>query len=67
MQISKGVYPVYLYYKELNVLILGYGISETSEFAKTWPVEIMDSVSTIKTFFDKDVPRYGDLFAFIDV
>jgi len=64
MQVSKGFYPVYLYYKEFNVLILAYGISETYEFAKTWPAEIMNSTSTIKAFFDKDVPRYGDSFVF---
>ena len=64
MQVSKGFYPVYLYYKELNVLILAYGVSETSEFDKTWPSEIMNSASTIKAFFDKDVPRYGDSFVF---
>jgi len=64
MQVSKGFYPVYLYYKELNTLILAYGISETEEFAKTWPVEIMNSSSTITAFFDKDVPRYGDSFVF---
>jgi len=64
MQVSKGFYPVYLYYKEFNVLILTYGISETSEFDKTWPAEIMNSTSTIKAFFDKEVPRYGDSFVF---
>lgn len=64
MQVSKGFYPVYLYYKELNTLILAYGISETEEFAETWPVEIMNSTSTITAFFDKDVPRYGDSFVF---
>lgn len=64
MQVSKGFYPVYLYYKELNTLILAYGISETSEFPKTWPAEIMDSKPTIKSYFDTDVPRYGDSFVF---
>jgi|TARA_Y100000310_G_scaffold228867_1_gene231210 hypothetical protein len=64
MQVSKGFYPVYLYYKDLNVLVLAYGISETSEFDKTWPAEIMNSTLTIKAFFDKDVPRYGDSFVF---
>ena len=64
MQVSKGFYPVYLYYKEFNTLILAYGISETEEFAETWPVEIMNSASTITAFFDKDVPRYGDSFVF---
>lgn len=64
MKVSKGFYPVYLYYKELNVLILAYGISETSEFPETWPAEIMNSTSTIKGYFNKDVPRYGDSFVF---
>lgn len=64
MQVSKGFYPAYLYYKEWNTLILAYGISETSEFARTWPAEIMNSTSTIKGFFDKEVPRYGDSFVF---
>jgi hypothetical protein len=64
MQVSKGFYPVYLYYKDLNVLVLAYGISETSEFDKTWPAEIMNSTLTIKAFFDKEVPRYGDSFVF---
>ena len=64
MQVSEGFYPVYLYYKELNVLILAYGISETSEFDKTWPAEVMNSTSTIKAFFGKKVPRYGDSFVF---
>jgi len=64
MQVSKGFYPVYLYYKDINSLVLAYGISETSEFSETWPAEIMNSTSTIKAFFDKDVPRYGDSFIF---
>lgn len=64
MQVSKGFYPAYLYYKEFNTLILAYGISETSEFSKTWPAEIMNSASTIKAYFDKEVPRYEDSFMF---
>lgn len=64
MAVSRGFYPVYLYYKELETLILAYGISETEEFGKTWPPEIMNSTTTITGFFDKDVPRYGDSFVF---
>ncbi len=64
MQVSKGFYPVYLYYKNMDTLILAYGISETSEFNKTWPAEIMNSTSTIEGFFDKKVPRYSDSFVF---
>jgi hypothetical protein len=64
MQVSKGFYPVYLYYKDLETLILAYGISETAEFGKSWPAEIMNSTQTIAAYFDKDVPRYGDSFVF---
>jgi 5-methylcytosine-specific restriction protein B len=64
MAVSKGFYPVYLYYKDLQTLILAYGISETEEFGKSWPPEIMNSTPTIAAFFDKDVPRYGDSFVF---
>jgi len=64
MQVSKGFYPVYLYYKELDTLILAYGISETEEFPKTWPIEIMNSASTIQAYFDQEVPRYGASYVF---
>ncbi len=64
MQVSRGYYPVYLYYKELETLILAYGISETAEFDKSWPAEISTSAQTISAYFNKDVPRYGDSFIF---
>lgn len=64
MQVSKGFYPVYLYYKELETLILAYGISETEEFGTSWPAEIMNSAQTIEAYFDKNIPRYGDSFVF---
>lgn len=64
MNVSRGFYPVYLYYKELETLILSYGVSETEESAQSWPVEVMNSTQTISSHFDKDVPRYGDSFVF---
>lgn len=64
MAVSKGFYPVYLYYKALETLILAYGISETEEYATSWPSEIMNSATTITAHFDKDIPRYGDSFVF---
>ncbi len=64
MAVSKGYYPVYLYYKDYQVLILSYGVSETEEFGKSWPIEVINSCSTINAFFDKEVPRYGDSFVF---
>jgi hypothetical protein len=62
--VSNGYYPVYLYYKEQNVLILSYGISETSEYLETWPLEITSSLETIKSYFGSNVPRYGDSYVF---
>ena len=64
MQVSKGFYPVYLFYRESSTLILAYGVSETEEFAKKWPSEIINDTQTIKEFFGKDVPRYGDSFVY---
>lgn len=64
MTISKGIYPVYLYYKESDVLILAYGISETEESPETWPADIINNTQTIESYFDKKMPRYGDSFIF---
>ncbi len=64
MQVSKGFYPVYLYYREFQTLILAYGVSETEEFVKKWPPEIVKETPTINEFFGKDVPRYGDSFVY---
>lgn len=63
-EVSRGFYPVYLFYKDLGVLILAYGVSETEISPSSWPVEIMNSTPTINSFFDKKVPRYGDSFVF---
>jgi len=64
MQVSKGFYPVYLYYKEFESLILAYGVSETEEYGDTWPIEVINSTQSISAYFDKKVPRYGDSFIF---
>lgn len=64
MSTSRGIYPVYLYYKDLGELILAYGVSETSESPGTWPAEILNSTQTIESYFDRKVPRYGDSFVF---
>lgn len=34
--VSNGIYPCYLYYKSIEVLLLTYGISETNVPARTW-------------------------------
>jgi restriction system protein len=64
MATSNGIYPVYLYYKDLGTLILAYGISETVQSGQSWPAEIINSVQTVNSYFDKKIPRYGDSFVF---
>jgi len=64
MKISSGINPVYLYYKDLKILVLAYGISETEAPTQSWPAEVINSTQTIEAFLDKDVPRYGDSFVF---
>jgi hypothetical protein len=60
--VSNGYFPVYLYYKELGVLILSYGISETNEFEEAWPIEVTNDRDTIKAYLGVNVPRYGDSY-----
>ena len=65
MRTSEGFYPVYLFYKKENKLILAYGISETSEAKSSWPEEILSSKTKINDYLDNP-PRYGDSFVFMD-
>ncbi len=57
---SNGIYPVYLLYKEENILILSYGISETNEPKFNWD---LDGVETIEDYFERNFQkkpeRYG--------
>ena len=63
MRTSEGFYPVYLFYKKENKLILAYGLSETSEAKSSWPEEILSSKTKINDYLDNP-PRYGDSFVF---
>jgi hypothetical protein len=61
MSASNGYFPVYLFYKEQNVLVLSYGISETSEAPVNWTTEIQES----KVLISDKVPgaaRYGNSY-----
>lgn len=46
---NKGIYPVYLYYNELNLLILAYGISEENKSLSSWHLD--DDTVTIDEYF----------------
>ena len=60
---SNGYFPVYLYYKSQNILVLSYGISETSEYDVNWSEEIQRSNPLISDVVP-NAARYGDSFAF---
>lgn len=64
MKVQKGIYPVYLYYKDLDRLVLAYGVSETAESNKTWPPEITNFTQTIRSYFNEKVPHYGNSLVF---
>lgn len=61
---SKGIYPVYLYYKEHDLLILAYGVSETNEPEINWNIKS----DTIKKYFKNNKlsnpQRYGSSYIF---
>ena len=60
MSASNGYFPVYLFYKEQNILILSYGISETSEYGEGWSTEVTEHRQRISEVINK--PKYGDSY-----
>ncbi len=63
--ISKGIYPVYLLFKDKNLLILAYGVSETKEPLRKW--EIPSSLSLTDHFAKANlgrITRYGNSYLF---
>ena len=61
---SNGIYPVYLYYRSIDILILAYGISETNISSKTW--SNINSKETISDYLEREFnqkpERYGDSY-----
>lgn len=62
---SKGIYPVYLYYRNIETLFLAYGISETNTPPAKWNLE---HPKTINEYFEEKkiekLHRYGNSFVF---
>tara|TARA_R100001143_G_scaffold63593_1_gene73136 strand:+ start:44152 stop:46665 length:2514 start_codon:yes stop_codon:yes gene_type:complete len=62
---NNGIYPVYLLYKERNLLILAYGVSEENEPPINWD---LDNPVTIADYFQENdlgkPERYGSSFVF---
>lgn len=62
---KKGIYPAYLYYKSINILILAYGISETNVPENSWDVENKIKISELFQQNNWGTPLYyGDSLVF---
>lgn len=62
---SNGIYPVYLYFKQENLLILAYGLSETVQSKISWNFDC--EIETIQALFvkqGKKPERYGKSYVF---
>lgn len=60
---SNGYFPVYLFYKEQNILVLAYGISETSQYPVNWNRDIQENNELISEVVP-GAARYGDSYVF---
>ncbi len=62
--IQTGIYPVYLYYRDKDVLILAYGVSETNKPNIEWPVT---NAQTVKSYFAQNgyqIKKYTQSFVY---
>jgi 5-methylcytosine-specific restriction protein B len=60
---TKGIYPVYLFYKAKNILVLAKGISATNRPAEEWPGEEKVLINSyFQSQYSENAIRYGDSF-----
>lgn len=64
-RVQKGIYPVYLFYKNIDLLILAYGVSVTHPPNRKWNIS---NGKTIKQYFEEKnlgkPKKYGGSFVF---
>jgi len=63
MSTSNGFYPVFLYYKTEEKLVLAFGVSETHEFGRQWDTNIVSDYPYVSEVIS-DPPRYGESRAY---
>lgn len=61
VDISEGIYPVLLYYRNLKVLVLSCGVSEENKAGQQWPESMVADLPRIKERFPS-ADRYGASF-----
>lgn len=63
-KVTSGIYPVFLYYKEIDTLILAYGVSETKTSDIQW--ENLETSETVNQYYNRIYnrrpDRYGDSY-----
>src|SRR5690554_1723761 len=66
-EVQKGIYPVYLYYKSKNLLVLAYGVSATEEPERDWDFN-ESSPETVQEYFHNNglgtVARYQNSYVY---
>ncbi|MBW8362188.1 MAG: DUF3578 domain-containing protein [Kaistella sp.] len=61
----KGIYPVYLYYKDYDLLILAYGVSETNKPNIEWTVPNPQTINHyFKNNYNQKASRYGASYVY---
>lgn len=62
--VTDGIYPLFLYYKESNTLILAYGVSETKSPQKNWSTheELLSINDWYLKKYGKKPDRYGSSY-----
>lgn len=62
--IQRGIYPVYLYYRDQDVLILAYGVSETNPPNIEWPVSNVQNIRNYAQQNGWTAKRYKGSFVY---
>ncbi len=64
-QVQQGIYPVYLFYKDRNLLILAYGVSETHSSKRMWNISNEKTIEQHFAEYKVGKPeRYGSSYVF---
>ncbi|SHM30922.1 5-methylcytosine-specific restriction endonuclease McrBC, GTP-binding regulatory subunit McrB [Cyclobacterium lianum] len=62
---SNGIYPVYLYFKDYDLLILAYGVSETNKPEINWKAKNRQTITRFfKEKYSQNPDRYGESYIY---
>lgn len=58
--VKNGIYPVYLYYKEYDIVFLAFGVSETNVPSTNWTT--INNTQKIKNYFEENYSKKPDKY-----